>query len=113
LQEIAVLGVRLSLDDFGTRYSSLSYLKSMPIQMLKIDRSFLLDVERSKRDARIVRAVIDMAHAMDMQVVAEGVESDTQLEVLRELGCDEFQGNWFCPALPASDLTNRILAFAK
>ncbi len=113
LQEIAVLGVRLSLDDFGTRYSSLSYLKSMPIHMLKIDRSFLIDVERSKRDARIVRAVVDMAHAMDMQVVAEGVESDKHLEVLRELGCDEFQGNWFCPALPASDLTSRILAFAK
>jgi diguanylate cyclase (GGDEF)-like protein len=100
------LGVRLSIDDFGTGYASLGYLKHFPVDILKIDRSFIQDVQTDRSDAAITKAVIEMAHSLDLEVVAEGVATEAQLAILRELGCDTAQGYLFATPLPAD-------AFAK
>jgi len=92
LTELRAMGVSLALDDFGTGYSSLSYLHRFPIDTLKIDRSFVQDLPHVVERAAITRAIIMMAQAMGMKTVAEGVETIGQLEFLREVGCDEFQG---------------------
>ena len=86
------LGVRLAIDDFGTGYSSLAYVKKLPVDELKIDKSFVMNMDRDKGDAMIVRTVIDMAHNFETAVTAEGVESQQILEQLSELGCDSAQG---------------------
>ncbi|WP_372813806.1 putative bifunctional diguanylate cyclase/phosphodiesterase [Paenibacillus sp.] len=92
LHEIKRLGVKISMDDFGTGYSSLSYLKKFPIDHLKIDQSFIRDIQDHKEDHSIVKAIIDMAHSLGMIVVAEGVETEAQSALLREMKCDEIQG---------------------
>lgn len=97
------LGVSFSIDDFGTGFSSLSYLRSMPIKVLKIDRSFVKNVPESQDDRKLVRSIVSMAHDLDMIVVAEGVESDRQLSFLRSIGCDQVQGFVFSRPLPAQD----------
>ena len=86
------LGVRVLLDDFGTGYSSLSYLRRFPIDVLKIDRSFVTTLPESAEDRAVVEAIITMAHALGMDVTAEGVETPEQLQVLRQLGCGYAQG---------------------
>lgn len=92
LTKLTEMGIEISLDDFGTGYSSLGYLKQFPIEFLKIDRSFIKDSIDNEADARIVRAILSMAHSLKKKVVAEGVESEEQLQYLKWLGCDQVQG---------------------
>jgi diguanylate cyclase (GGDEF)-like protein len=92
LEELSRMGVLVSIDDFGTGYSSMSYLRRFPIDKLKIDRSFIKDLTRNSDASSIVKAIISLAHSLRLKVVAEGVETAQQLEQLRELGCDQFQG---------------------
>lgn len=107
LQEIVATGVRLSLDDFGTGYSCLAYLKTYPFSVVKIDRSFILDVETSEVSRRIVSAIIQLAKAIGMSTVVEGVESETQAEVVTSLGVDYLQGFLFSKPVPAAELLAR------
>jgi diguanylate cyclase len=102
LEKLSKMGVLVSVDDFGTGYSSMSYLRRFPIDKLKIDRSFISEVMSRPEDASIVRAIISLAHSLRLKVVAEGVESSEQLEFLKTLGCDQYQGFHYSPALPAS-----------
>ncbi len=99
LRRLRGLGVALHLDDFGTGFSSLSYLSALPLDTLKIDRSFVMDMEQNPKHAAIVRTIIDLARELGMQTVAEGVESSAQLHLLESLGCRSAQGNLFAPAL--------------
>jgi diguanylate cyclase (GGDEF)-like protein/PAS domain S-box-containing protein len=97
------LGVRIAIDDFGTGYSSLSYLKRFPIDTLKIDRSFLMDIPENHRDAEIVKAIIAMAHSLNLAVIAEGVETEQQAQYLIENGCRKMQGYLFSPPVPETE----------
>jgi len=108
LQALADLGVQLSLDDFGTGYSNLTYLKRFPLHRLKIDRSFIVAMPEDAADEAIVAAIVQMGHALQMEVVAEGVERPEQLQRLRALGCDQYQGFLFARPMPASDLWDRL-----
>lgn len=103
LEKLSVMGVHVSVDDFGTGYSSMSYLRRFPIDKLKIDRTFVKDLTSRVEDASIVQAIISLAHSLKLKVVAEGVETTQQLETLREMGCDQYQGFHFSPPLPAAD----------
>jgi diguanylate cyclase (GGDEF)-like protein len=97
------LGLALSMDDFGTGYSSLAYLKRFPFDSVKIDRAFVTDITRNEGDAAIARAIIAMAHSLHMHVVAEGVETEDQLKLLREQDCDQIQGYYFSRPVPAAE----------
>jgi EAL domain-containing protein (putative c-di-GMP-specific phosphodiesterase class I) len=108
LQNIKSLGVKLSLDDFGTGYSSLSYLKRFPIDTLKIDQAFIRDVKVDHEDAALVKAIIAMAHGLGMDVVAEGVELQEQLEFLGAHSCDTIQGFLFSRPLPAEEIEGML-----
>jgi len=88
------MGVAIAIDDFGTGYSSLTYLKSYPVTSLKIDRSFVIDIEANPADQAIVRAIVEMGHGSRLHVVGEGVETQEQFRRLQECGCDEIQGYW-------------------
>lgn len=92
LKELKSMGFQLSIDDFGTGYSSLSYLKKFPIDRLKIDRSFVIDIDQNEEDRAIVRAIIDLAHTLQISVIAEGVEEKAQGDMLTRMGCDIIQG---------------------
>jgi EAL domain-containing protein (putative c-di-GMP-specific phosphodiesterase class I) len=108
LKELKALGALFSLDDFGTGYSSLSYLKRFPIDFLKIDRSFVNDINQDRYGAGIVRAIIVMAHTLGIKVIAEGVETAEQLKFLRAQGCDITQG-YFCSEPLATETFNDLL----
>ena len=108
MQNLRAMGVRLTIDDFGTGYSSLGYLKRFPINSLKVDRSFVRDLPHSADDIAITRAVIAMAHSLQMNVIAEGVELKEQFDVLRDEGCDEFQGYLCRPPLVEEELIRFI-----
>lgn len=95
LRELQAMGIRISIDDFGTGYSSLAYLRRLPLDTLKVDRSFIRDVTKNPEAALITRAVVSMAHSLNLKVVAEGVETYTQLAFLATIGCDEIQGYYF------------------
>ncbi|MHB8534555.1 MAG: bifunctional diguanylate cyclase/phosphodiesterase [Sulfuricaulis sp.] len=114
LKDLQARGLSISIDDFGTGYSSLSYLKQLPVDTLKIDISFVRNIARNRDDPAIVKAIIALAHSLNMKVVAEGVETREQFDVLHALGCDNAQGYLFSPAVPAADFTqlcNRAFDF--
>jgi diguanylate cyclase (GGDEF)-like protein/PAS domain S-box-containing protein len=104
LLALRALGVRLAIDDFGTGYSSLSYLRRFPINTLKIDRSFVSGLESSPDAVAIVRAIVNLAHSLGLEVVGEGVETTGQLALLADLGCARMQGYWFSRPLPLAQL---------
>jgi EAL domain-containing protein (putative c-di-GMP-specific phosphodiesterase class I) len=108
LHNLKQLGIKLSIDDFGTGYSSLSYLKRFPINKLKIDQSFIHDITHDADDEKIVRAVIGLAQAMNLTVIAEGVETQEQLNFLRRHQCDEMQGYWYSKPLPAVEMAKLL-----
>lgn len=104
--ELRQMGVHVAMDDFGTGYSSLSYLKRFPIECIKIDKSFIDDMEEDLNDREIVCAIIAMAHSLGLRVIAEGVENSVQLSLLFRSGCDEIQGYHFSKPLNAEALTS-------
>jgi EAL domain-containing protein (putative c-di-GMP-specific phosphodiesterase class I) len=112
LQDLAANGLRLALDDFGKGYSSLTYLKRFPIHSLKIDQSFVADLETQPRDASIVNAMIILAHNLNLEVVAEGVERKTQMDFLRRHNCDRVQGYYFARPVPVAEF-EKILIESK
>ncbi len=103
LHAIKRLGYPLLIDDFGTGYSSLSYLKRFPIDKLKVDKSFVIDMLQDDGDRALVEAIISMAHALNLTVVSEGVESAAHAEALKALGCELAQGYFYAKPLPAED----------
>jgi EAL domain-containing protein (putative c-di-GMP-specific phosphodiesterase class I) len=109
LQALREMGVSLAIDDFGTGYSSLAYLKRLPITTLKIDKTFITDLNRDPDDTAITTTVITMAHSLGLTVVAEGVESETQMRFLDHFRCDEIQGHWLSRPVPPAD----CLAFIR
>jgi len=108
LMELKSMGIGLAIDDFGTGYSSLAYLRRFPLDVLKIDRSFIKGIPEDHDGAAIAAAIIAMAHTLNLKVVAEGVETLEQLSFLREQGCDEVQGYLFSPAVPPEEIENYL-----
>jgi EAL domain-containing protein (putative c-di-GMP-specific phosphodiesterase class I) len=109
LADFRQMGVRLAVDDFGTGYSALSYLREFPVSTLKIDRSFIRDVNLSPSHRRLVEAIIAMARGLGLSTIAEGVETAEQGELLAELKCDMVQGYYYCEAIPADGVESLAL----
>jgi EAL domain-containing protein (putative c-di-GMP-specific phosphodiesterase class I) len=105
LDRLRELGVKLAIDDFGTGYSSLSYLHRFPVDQVKLDRAFVANLDADGEGSPIARAVVNMAHALDITVTAEGVETEEQLAGLRRLGCDRAQGFLFARPMPATEFS--------
>ncbi len=108
LEQLSAMGVLVSVDDFGTGYSSMSYLRRFPIDKLKIDRVFINEIASRPEDASIVRAIVSLAHSLRLKVVAEGVETPAQLDFLKNVGCDEYQGFHFSRPVPAAEFERLI-----
>ncbi|HEY6896616.1 MAG TPA: EAL domain-containing protein [Rhodocyclaceae bacterium] len=108
LRQMKDVGLRIALDDFGTGYSSLAYLRHFPIDILKIDQSFLTNVINNRHNAAIVASIISLAHNLGLSVIAEGVEAEDQLDFLREENCDMFQGFYFCRPQPAATFAQAL-----
>ena len=108
LTELKQMGVRIAVDDFGTGYSSLAYIKNLPIDVLKIDQSFVRDMLSDRSDAAIVEAIVQMGHALELELIAEGVESAEQAEALKAQGCRLMQGYHYCRPIPFSQLRQQL-----
>jgi EAL domain-containing protein (putative c-di-GMP-specific phosphodiesterase class I) len=108
--ELKRMGVKLSIDDFGTGYSSLSYLRRFPVDVLKIDRSFVRDIDGSEDGAAMVGAIIELARGLRMRVIAEGVETEAELDYLKLRGCDEVQGHVYAQAVSGADVEAMLRA---
>jgi len=108
LEDLHDFGVHISMDDFGTGYSSLSYLKRFPIDTIKIDRSFVNDIHVDHDDAEIIHTIINMGHTLNRKIIAEGVETEEQLDILKAYRCDEIQGYFFSKPLTAEDFTDFV-----
>ncbi len=108
LDELKHMGVRIAIDDFGTGYSSLSYLKRLPIDVLKIDQSFVRDMLTDRSDAAIIEAIVRMGQALDLELVAEGVECSEQSQQLLALGCELMQGYLYCRPMPFEQLRKNL-----
>ena len=110
LNALRKYGIRLAIDDFGTGYSSLAYLKRFPLDVLKIDKSFVEDIPHQKDDMEIAAAIVAMAHTLRLKVLAEGVETEEQLAFLKEQGCDCYQGYLVSPPVPADQFEQLLRA---
>lgn len=108
LNQLKTLGVQISIDDFGTGYSSLSYLKQLPLDTLKIDRSFVIDAVDNKNASAIIRAIVAMGHTLDFHIIAEGIESIGQVDLLRDVSVDYLQGYYFSRPIPASQFSELL-----
>jgi len=108
MQELRGMGIKLALDDFGTGYSSLAYLKNFPLDRLKLDRAFVIDLARNNHDQAIAQTVISLGHHLDMDVLAEGIETEEQRDILQRFGCDVFQGYLHGRPMPPGQLEARI-----
>jgi diguanylate cyclase (GGDEF)-like protein/PAS domain S-box-containing protein len=113
MHDLKKLGVMLMVDDFGTGYSSLSYLKQFPIDKIKVDQSFVRDIVHDSSSASISKAIIALAHSLNLKTIAEGVETEKQLSLLHEYGCDEIQGYYFSVPLPAESFKKLVLSGKK
>jgi EAL domain-containing protein (putative c-di-GMP-specific phosphodiesterase class I) len=110
LDQLAAMGILLAIDDFGTGYSSLAYLKHLPIKRLKLDRSFVKDIETDSNDAAICTATVALGHSLGLELVAEGVETEAQRDFLAGLGCDVLQGYLFSRPMPFDETVAYLLA---
>lgn len=110
LHQFRQMGIHLSIDDFGTGYSALSYLKNLPINTLKIDRTFIEYINHNQHDQAIVASIINLSHSLNLTVIAEGAETKEQVDLLKSLGCDQIQGYFFYKALPADDIESLLRA---
>jgi EAL domain-containing protein (putative c-di-GMP-specific phosphodiesterase class I) len=110
LEELTAAGIRFAVDDFGTGYSSLAYLQRFPLAKLKIDRSFVENLLTSRNDQAIVSALVGLAQTLELELVAEGVETEAQRQLLTEMGCNHIQGWLICKALPSEELAQRFAA---
>ncbi|PTC01381.1 hypothetical protein C9975_02540 [Thalassospira xiamenensis] len=113
LEQLRQAGVKVAIDDFGTGYSSLNYLRRYPVDFIKIDRSFLLDVPANKQQNALLDALIRIAATLDLEVIAEGVETQAQADLLKEMGCQYLQGFLFSRPIPFAELLARLLADAQ
>ena len=113
LTTISNSGIHLAIDDFGTGYSSLSYLKRLPINKLKIDHSFVDDIPQNKHDMEIVKTIITLAKNLNLEIIAEGIATQQQCDILLAYGCHEIQGYYYHQPEAAKDITNRLRAFLQ
>jgi len=113
LNQIKRLGMRLSIDDFGTGYSSLAYLRHMPVDELKVDRSFISDLNTFDSDLKLVHSIIDLAHNLDLEVVAEGIETEVQQQLLTDLKCERLQGYLYSKPMPYDQVVTWVSDFQK
>lgn len=113
LQQLKASGMHISIDDFGTGYSSLSYLKRFPVTTLKIDQSFVRDATTDKDDRAIMEAIVAIGHRLELSVLVEGVETEEQAQLCREIGCDIAQGYLFARPMPAIELEALLTAKAS